>query len=699
MKQKEFTKELEIASGPIRGLVAGKIKVIENMMNRTAISIQINKPIPIFNNLMPIVSNVEVLLAAYNNIKSNAGSITPGTQGNTVDGTTLEKIEKLSLELKNNTYTFPDVRRVWLPKPIKGIDWKNKQNLIEKGRPLGMPDFNAKIVQEAIRIVLNAIYEPIFEKTDVSFGFRPNKGPHDAVKFIRNKSQGMEYVIEGDIKAAFPSLDHNTLIKILSRRIQDNEFLKLILKACQAGIMDKLQNTRTDSLLGVPQGGIVSPTLWNIYMHEFDKYILTEIQELIDTVNKKQNRSKTRDGSSKYKNLVSKQASLKLKYEKIFTKTGIRKLKNLPEELKTEAIQIKKTLKTIKIKRIKTPSKNPSRTPIKIYYVRYADDWILFTNSKPALSQLIRNKIGSFLKYNLGLTLSYKKTKITHLKKEKAKFLGFTIKLNKNKKISYTKLGQLKRVTGQKVSIGIDKERLKNRLEWRGYLINGKIREQPAWTVFPDSEIINKYNAVIRGYINYYAPLITTRSTLNYYVYIFEYSCYKTLCHKHRTTIRKLLKQYGNPLKTKRQNKNEDFTPVTLLTCKTYWKKLEETVKNIQQNLYSTKSTQYEIADSDFLNNAKGFYRTKFKLTSRCLICGSKEHIEIHHKKRVRGFDKEKEKGFDRILSLLNRKQVPLCRHHHKIIHDGKYDDISLSDLSFLYDQRVAKVENSLKLY
>ena len=297
-RSQEVSREITQSKGNIflTQTVKTKLIVLQNIRTAMASAIDKQQTLPVFNNLMPIISSEEILLLAYGNIKSNKGAPTPGTQGQTADESSMEQIRKISQQLKTNTYTFPDVRRTWVAKPLKGIDWSKKENLVKFGRPLGMPDFHAKLVQEAIRLVLNAIYEPLFDKLGLSYGFRPKMGCHNPMLSIQNKTQGMTLALEGDIKGAFNELNHEEFITILSRRVQDKNFLNLILSMCKAGIMDQMQNVRTDSLLGVPQGSIVSPLFWNIYMHEFDKYIATHIMELVESINKRQGRySKNQD--------------------------------------------------------------------------------------------------------------------------------------------------------------------------------------------------------------------------------------------------------------------------------------------------------------------------------------------------------------------------------------------------------------------
>jgi len=306
------------------------------------------------------------------------------------------------------------------------------------------------------------------------------------------------------------------------------------------------------------------------------------------------------------------------------------------------------------------------------------------------------------------------KTKITDIRREPVRFLSFTVYLQRQHVIQ-TRTGA-KRVGGVRPYIGIDRNRLVTRLKWSagtggGFLDHkGKPREQPALSVLPDHEIINKYNSIIMGTVNYYAPMIRARSSLRGYrrtiSYIYEYSCYKTLCQRHRTTIRKLLKKFGPPLTVNipTPGKKDGFKPVTLLTTKTYWPELKEVSSNIRANMKKKYEhrTPYAIASSDFLNNAKAYFRTKFKLNSRCIICGDTRVQMLRRYRRnirhVRKFSDSARQGFVRryrrsIHSLLNRKQIPVCTHHHKCIHDGLYDSISLSEL---YDSRLGQPESYL---
>lgn len=706
-KTSKVTKKIKAAGGELEALVKNKIVVLEKIRNACGNAIVNNKPVPVFDNLLPILSSMEVLQVAYSNIKSNKGSTTKGVLDNTSDGMSLERLKSLSQRLKNKTYKFPPVRRIWVPKPKK-IDWRKKENLVKHGRPLGMPDFDAKVVQEAMRMVLSAIYEPLFDKANVSFGFRPGLGCHDAVKDFESQTQGMDIAIEGDIKAAFPSLDHSTLINILSKRIQDKAFLDLVLSACRARIFDELQNSTHDPLIGVPQGGIVSPILWNIYMHEFDKFILTDIDELINTLNTRiknpttrkpwRTTGKTNPNSKAYREALATRNAYRQMYASILRG---RREKDLTPKDKEDAVKFRLLLRYADKRLHKTPSKDMRRAKLRFFYIRYADDWIFFTNAKETVALYIKKKIASFLHYHLKLTLADEKTKITTLSKNKAKFLGFSIHKLTTSPIITSKWGGTKRSTNNKNKIGIDKDRVLNRLLWRG-LIDSKQRprELPGLSTLTDFEIVSRYNAMIRGYVGYYAPIITNRHALNHFVYIFEYSCYKTLCQKHRTTIRTLLRKHGQPLVATLGMETipnaKTVKAVSLLTAKVYWNALQDTVKNMKSNLKQKTRNQGLLATGDFLRYAKAFWRTSFKLQEGCAICGSTDHIQMHHLRHVKGYNAEGNQQAAKLMGFLNRKQIPVCKFHHEQIHKGLYDDTSLHEL---YDVRLATVENELRIF
>ena len=435
-------------------------------------------------------------------------------------------------------------------------------------------------------------------------------------------------------------------------------------------------------------------------MHEFDLYITDEVAGLLNALNRRQNRDgKYPAVNPRYKKIQNQRAAAMRRYRTYMeppqnapynrgpsgmriiipqaVRDGTSRLQQLRPEMREYALAYKRRWIQLGRLLLNTPSRLPSEVLLRYHYVRYADDWLLLVNGPPAVAKYIKNKTAEFLKYHLGLTLSLEKTKITDIRLEPARFLSFSIRLQPQHTIK-TKTGR-KRVGGVTPYIGIDHKRLLTRIQWKGFAnYKGRPREQPALSLLPDHEIVNKYNSIITGTVNYYAPMIRARSSLNHYVYIYEYSCYKTLCQRHRTTIRKLLKKHGHPLTVPSQTPNKKGgTNVTLLTTKHYWSKLKEISNKIRINLekkYEDRDPSM-IAQNDFLNNAKPYLRTQFKLNSRCIICGDTNvctNASHQSCKEVFRPVRAARQGFARILSLLNRKQVPVCPHHHKAIHDGR---------------------------
>jgi group II intron reverse transcriptase/maturase len=184
--------------------------------------------------------------------------MTPGVTQETVDGMSRGRIEDIIDALRHERYRFTPVRRVLIPKKQKG-----------KFRPLGLPTWSDKIVGEVVRLLLEAYYEPTF--SDRSHGFRPGRGCHTALREVAQTWTGTAWLIEGDISDCFGSFDHEVMIRILSEKIRDNRFLRLVRNMLTAGYLEEW--TWHATLSGVPQGGIASPVLSNIYLHKLDNFV------------------------------------------------------------------------------------------------------------------------------------------------------------------------------------------------------------------------------------------------------------------------------------------------------------------------------------------------------------------------------------------------------------------------------------------
>jgi group II intron reverse transcriptase/maturase len=226
---------------------------------------------------------------AYENLYSNTGATTSGSDPkDTIQGTSVTRINTIIQQLKDGAYKWKPASRKYVPKA-------NGQQ-----RPISMPGWSDKLVQEVIRLIMQAYYEPEFRES--SHGFRPNRSCLTALKHIKETWTGTKWFIEGDIKGCFDNISHELILTLLGQRIQDNRFLKLVKDMLEAGYMEDWHYHQTHS--GVPQGGVVSPILSNIVLHELDKWIE-------DTHMPQHTRGQQRSTSLKYKRLVMKRCRAK----------------------------------------------------------------------------------------------------------------------------------------------------------------------------------------------------------------------------------------------------------------------------------------------------------------------------------------------------------------------------------------------------
>lgn len=622
-----------------------------------------------FSDLYSLLYNPSLLVQALGKIRPNVGSSTPGINDETLNEMSFGKINRIATRLKNHSFSFSPVRRVYVPKPGK-----------KKLRPLGIPTFTDRIIQEAIRTILEAIYEPTFQQIyNQNYGFRPNKSPHDSITFLKKKGTACNYAIEGDISAAYDNVNIPILIKILRKKIKDEKFLNLIKQGCYSGLLEfgKYQ----DTLIGVPQGGIASPTLFNIYMHEFDLHINFRLNQIIQKYNffTKRKPPATTDNKS-YINPSYKAINYQIeKRRKIIKKNKINNLafKYLPNKNQLIIKQTIKEKRTLEHQRIKVDSILKYKRPIRIVYSRYADDFIILTNSNLKIAICIKKNITKFLEKTLKLKISDEKTRITDIRTNYARFLGFVIYMLNTHRISRdTKSKSLIRSGGNNIKIGIDMDRVLDRLMIKGFCNKSykPIGKRP-YSVLPIREIIEKYNYIIRGAANYYVPMTDTYRSFTQIQYILEYSCYGTISTKLKTSIFKIMKKFGKPpifnigaeIKTKAgitETSKKPFKVISYIEAK--------------QKALSLKEKSQSISSDIFSPMRKVNWRTYKNLDAFCVICGTHENVEWHHVKAIK---KEKVTGFAQVMKQLNRKQIPLCKQHHYEVQQGLYDDIALSDL------------------
>lgn len=579
-----------------------------------------------FERLYRILFNEELFYVAYQKIASNGGSTTKGSDGRSIDEMSLARIETLIASLKDESYQPHPSRRVHIPK-------KNG-----KTRPLGIPAFEDKLVQEVVRMILEAIYEGHFETT--SHGFRPKRSCHTALLHIQKTFSGAKWFIEGDIKGFFDNIDHDVLVGILRERISDDRFIRLIRKFLKAGYVEDWTFHNTYS--GMPQGGIVSPILANIYLDKLDKYVKEYIRHF-DMGTKRRPGKESNDLANERKRTV-------------------RKLKKIKDG--TEKAALVARLKAIEQERAAFPSGDEMDGSYRrLKYIRYADDFILGVNGSKEDALRIKEDIKSFLSESLALELSEEKTLITHTGKS-AKFLGYEITVTRNNHQRRDVQGRQRRTYGKRVRLNVSMATLRDKLLEYGAmeikLRNGKEIWKPkcrSGLIFNDDlEILDRYNRETVGFCNYYL-IANNCVVLHNFRYIMEYSMYKTFAGKYRSTVRKINKKYRlNKLFTVK------YEQKGVIKSRTFYKtsfKRRTTAFN-----GSCDIEPYSIADVSRTN------LTDRLKAEKCELCGATGKLIMHHVRNLK--DLKGKESWKRLMSARKRKTIALCPSCHRLRHLGK---------------------------
>ena len=574
----------------------------------------------IFTRLYRYLLREDIYFAAYQKLYSNKGALTKGTDDDTADGFSDDYVQALIEELRSGTYRAKPVRREYIPK-------KNG-----KKRPLGIPSFRDKLLQEAVRMILEAIYEPIFNNH--SHGFRPNRSCHTALRQISSEFTGVVWFIEGDIKGCFDNIDHEMLIRILGKKIKDSKFLNIIRQFLKVGYVENWKYNKTYS--GTPQGGICSPILANIYLHELDM----KFEEIKQRFDKPRSALKTHE----YWEVDTEMK--KISYWIDHTED-----RNERQQLIERHKLLKKQLRNIPCK----PMDNK-----KLTFVRYADDWLVGICGNKRECEELKAEIAEFLKTELNLTLSEEKTLITH-SSEKVRFLGYNVSVRRNNEVKGHRMKNGKwrksRTLHMKVELTVPH---KDKIE-KFMFENKVIRQKPNGEFQPihrtallnmaDFEIVEQYNAEMRGLLNYY-NLAVNYHTLNYFCYLMEYSCLKTIANKHKSSIRKIIRQYKDgktwsiPYETKSGTKR--ISPVKIADCKRG--KINDTI--YQRKKYNWKTTIRQILNAHV-----------------CELCGtgSADLYEVHV---VRNMNELGNSDWENAMKKMRRKTLVVCSKCHNRIHE-----------------------------
>ncbi|MEO4835659.1 reverse transcriptase domain-containing protein, partial [Bacteroides uniformis] len=507
-----------------------------------------------------------------------------------------------------------------------------------KKRPIGIPAFDDKLVQEVIKMVLEAIYEGHFEKC--SHGFRPHRSCHTALASISEGFDGTRWFIEGDIKGFFDNINHDIMIGILGERIKDERFLRLIRKFLKAGYLEQWEFHGT--YCGTPQGGVLSPILANIYLDKLDKYMVEYISSF--------NIGKARKRNPEYKRIGSRKDK------------RVKKLKNERDRQKIAALRME-------IKKLhREMQQHPATLDMdgnfkRMRYVRYADDFLIGVIGSKEDCLKAKEDIKNFLLDKLKLELSDEKTLITN-GHDRAKFLGYEVTIRKTNKTRKNKKGIAIRSLDHKTVLLLPFEVMRDKL--MGYkamkIVREKGKEKWESTSRPylrsndDLEILTRYNSEIRGIYNYYC-LANNVNILNDFYYIMKESMYKTFSSKYESTVRKIINKYTKDkiFRVQFEDNKGRMHERTLYHGGFKWK------------------PEARIDDAHLLPSYRGTQSTSLMARLKaceCEYCGATDNLKMVHVRKLKDLKGLKE--WERFMIARKRKTLAVCEKCYRKIHGKK---------------------------
>jgi len=577
------------------------------------------KPEVQFDKLFQKLYTVDLWLLAYQSIAPIPGNMTAGVDGKTIDGAGLKLIDGLIADLKASRYTPCPVRRVYTPKPNGKL------------RPLGIPSFRDKLLQTVLKLILEAIYEPTFAET--SHGFRPERSCHTAIEHVKRDMTGTRWWVEGDIKGFFDNMNHETLLRILGKRITDQRFLHLIGQLLKAGYVEDWRYHHTYS--GVPQGGNLSPLLANVYLNELDQAIADKTATF--------NKGGARKRSKEYHNVS------------VMAATAKKKARRTGDWTRYEALR-KRMLSTPWV-----DHRDPEYR--RLFYTRYADDFLVGVIGTEAEAVELKLWLEHYLRDELQLELSAEKTLITHATK-RVRFLGYDIKRWAGKRILRfrTNRGSVTRRTGcyqlrllmpRDKTIAFAKE-YGDTTTWRGKHRNDLLN-------LSEVEILLTYNAEVRGFLNYYALADNLTQEARKVLWLTTSSFFRTLAGKRQSTLKRVAKSLKRGPGRYVITLSVEGKPTKEYELFSSTRQLAKGVINYQQPDLKPNTLKYKSRTE--LGKRLG--------AQQCEWCGTKVgSMEVHHVRKLS--DLTGKTTWERRMIQRRRKTMVLCVECHDELHAGR---------------------------
>jgi group II intron reverse transcriptase/maturase len=553
----------------------------------------------------------DLYLRAYAKLYRNDGAMTPGATDETVDGMSLAKIDAIIEALRFERYRWTPVRRTYIPK-------KNG-----KLRPLGMPTWSDKLLQEVIRELLEAYYEPQF--SDSSHGFRPGKGCHTALMEVQKRGSGTKWFIEGDICSCFDRINHEVLLKIVGEKIQDNRFLRLMKSLLDAGYLEDWKFNATYS--GVPQGGVISPILSNLVLDKLDKFVK---ERLIPS----NTRGQERKTHAPY-------IALTVAASRARKKGDLGKVRDLMKQAQN------------------LPARDPNDPDFRrLWYVRYADDFLLGFKGPKAEAIEIKQKLSAFLRDELRLEMSEEKTLVTNARNERAKFLGYEVHvLHANGKHTNGR-----RSINGKIGFRVPRDVIK--AQCAQYMRRRKPVHLTVRVSNSAYTTVRQYQAEFSGVVQYYR-LAYNLHMLSRLKWMAELSLVKTLAQKFRCKKTEIYRRF----KSKTKTPHGEYKVLQVVEERPGKKALTAHFGGVSLR-WNSYAAIGEHPNPIWNGRSELLERL---LAEECELCGTTDgDFEVHHVRRLA--DLKKEAVWERVMAMRRRKTLVVCSPCHDNVHAGRYD-------------------------
>ena len=559
--------------------------------------------------------NPDLYLQAYGKLARARGALTAGATPETADGMSLEKIQTIVEAIRLERYRWTPVRRVLRTGDGRGPRW------------VAVHTWSDRLLQEVMRMILEAYYEPQF--SDHSHGFRRDRGCHSALQEIYYHWRGTVWFIEADLRQCFERIDHRVLLSVLRERIADNRFLRLIESFLNAGYLENWRRHSTHS--GVPQGGVLSPVLANIYLDRFDRFVEGDLCLRF-------NRGTRRKPNPEYSKLLKRASYLKCSGRGDQVEELRQRMQRLPSYVVDD----------------------PDYRRLK--YVRYADDFLFGFVGTRVEAEEIRDAVVAFLRDGLRMELAEEKSRITHARSDTARFLGYGITIGQDNR----RRTNGRRAVNGGVSLRVPRDVIAGKSA--PYRRHGIPVHRTEFLHKSALDIVEEYQSAFRGLVNFYRMAHNLRD-LGRLRGVMQRSLTKTLAAKFKISVREVYRRYQARIR----NENGAIRSVIEVRVE----------RNSQPPLiarWGGVSLKWGIATTleDRLTPFRSINGTELVqrlLVDTCQLCGSRENVEVHHVRALKDLarrGRSERPLWARLMAARRRKTLVLCRRCHMDLHAGR---------------------------